>query len=150
MKITEYLNVEHGVFLTQLKYVEQLLDRGAPSATLAAVVQAIARAVATHRDVEERYLYPAIDQACKPGDSPIEAMEKEHGEIERALQQIESGTFDKGVVRTFVGVLQDHIGKEIKMIFPLAEERISAAELVEMKRLAVKHVHDRAGVKLSR
>jgi hemerythrin-like domain-containing protein len=137
MKITEHLNSEHGVFLTQLRELEILLERKAPPQVLSAVLQTIARAVATHRDVEEEFLYPAMQYACA---GPIQVMEQEHETIEAAIR-----TND---VRTFIDVLREHIMKEIRVLFPMAEECIAHDRLVDMTRRAVERVHERAGIPL--
>jgi hemerythrin-like domain-containing protein len=143
MKITELLNAEHGVFLAQLRYLEDQLDRRAHRAALAASTLTIAHAVEVHREVEEKLLYPALEAALGPA-SPVPVMLDEHAEIEMALSQVRSGRFDESVIRTFVFVLSQHIQKEIEILFPLAHEKLPGERLSELGRRAAEYVRDRA------
>lgn len=147
MKITECLNTEHGVFLTQLAYLEEQLGQGAPPASLAAIVQTVARAVDTHKEMEEKFLYPAIEEACGPGFPPLRVMEEEHRIIEDAIAEIGTGRFGTEAVLRFLNTLRRHIAKEIQVLFPTAEQAIPEAKLVQMTCRCVEHVHLKAGVK---
>ncbi len=133
MKATECLNVEHGVFLTQLEVLERMLQAKASSESLRAVTLAVAAAVEKHRDLEERLLYPAILKAFGPGFPPIQVMEAEHKEIESCITAIASRDVNTpSLVQAFIDILREHIHKEIRILFPMAEQRIPAGELAEM------------------
>ncbi|MCI0341328.1 MAG: hemerythrin domain-containing protein [Planctomycetales bacterium] len=132
MKITECLNVEHGVFLDQLATLDHLVQQGAKPEVLAAVSRAIAGPVERHRELEERLLYPEIRRAWGPEFPPLDVMEREHEEIQDALRAIDSGRFDASTVNRFVDVLRQHIHKEVNVLFPMAEARIPAPRLEEM------------------
>lgn len=148
MKVTELLNVEHGVFLTQLAHLEKLVQDRAPKNVLAALVQSIAAAVETHKEIEERHLYPAILQIKGKNFPPMMVMEQEHQAIERTVKDIAGGPFNAGSVQFFVDTLRQHIAKEINVLFPLAEQQISDDELEEMARKGIEETHARLGVKI--
>jgi hypothetical protein len=54
MKITERLNVEHGVFLTMLERLEDLVQLKAPSDVLAGVAQTVLDVIEPHCRIEDR------------------------------------------------------------------------------------------------
>ena len=147
MKATECLNTEHGVFLTQLSYLEGLLNEGASGEVLRAVTLTIAASVEKHRAVEETLLYPAIVRAFGEGFPPIRVMEAEHAQIEECIQGITGRHVDtEGLVRTFIDTLRQHIAKEINVLFPMAEGAIPAPELEQMACQCVAHFHALSGM----
>ncbi|MBI3329138.1 MAG: hemerythrin domain-containing protein [Nitrospinae bacterium] len=148
MKATECLNTEHGVFLRQLSMLEKLLEEDASREVLRAVTLTIATAVEWHRAVEEQFLYPAIVREYGQGFPPIQVMEAEHAQIEACIKGIAERHNDmQGLVREFIDTLRQHIGKEINVLFPLAEAKISAGELEQMACECVEHYHALAGVR---
>lgn len=147
MKVTECLNTEHGVFLTQLGVLERMLKEKSPVEELRAVMLAVAEAVEKHRDAEEKILYPAILREFGEGFPPIQVMEAEHKEIERYIHGVASRNGNiPDFVRGFIDVLRQHIAKEINVLFPLAEQRISGTNLEQMACQCVEHYHQVAGV----
>lgn len=135
MKATECLNAEHGVFLTQLEKLETMMRAGASADEARAAALVIATAVERHRDVEEELLYPAILRAYGEGFAPIQVMEAEHQEITRCIRGIDARDKDApALCRVLIDVLRDHIDKEIKVLFPMAEQAIPAEELEQMAR----------------
>lgn len=147
MKITECLNTEHGVFLTQLSYLEQLVGEDASDEVLREVTRTIARAVDRHRHVEEKFLYPAILREFGKNFVPIQVMESEHEEIGRLLFEITRGQANlPNLVQDFIDLLRQHIGKEIQVLFPMSEEKIPVEELEEMTKKCVEFIHQTGGV----
>ena len=147
MKVTECLNTEHGVFLTELGVLEWMLKESAPAGELRAVTLTIAKAVERHRDVEEKIFYPAILREFGEGFPPIQVMEAEHKEIERCIQGVASGNENiADFVRGFIDILRQHIAKEINVLFPMAEQRISGPDLERMACQCVEHYHQAVGV----
>jgi len=147
MKITECLNTEHGVFLTQLLFLEQLVAEKAPDEVLRGVARTIARAVELHRHAEEKILYPAIVREFGEDFGPIKCMEFEHEEIGRYIFEIIKGSDDiPNSVRNFIALLRQHIAKEIQILFPLCEEKISKEELEQMTRECIDFFHQVSGV----
>lgn len=147
MKVTECLNTEHGVFLTQLGVLERMLKEKAPTGELRAVTLAIAETVEKHRHAEEKILYPAILREFGEGFPPIQVMEAEHKEIDRFIRGVASGDGSiADLVRGFIDVLRQHIGKEINVLFPMAERKIAGADLERMACQCVEHYHQAAGM----
>ncbi|HEY5566929.1 MAG TPA: hemerythrin domain-containing protein [Gammaproteobacteria bacterium] len=143
MKATEYLNTEHGVFLTQLDVLERMLNEKTPPGELRAVTLAIAEAVEKHRDAEETILYPAILKEFGEGFPPMRVMEAEHKEIQRLVGEVASGDGDmRELVGGFIDVLRQHIAKERAVLFPMAEQRIAETDLERMAHECVEH-HER-------
>ncbi|MDZ7578777.1 MAG: hemerythrin domain-containing protein [Candidatus Nanopelagicales bacterium] len=147
MKVTECLNTEHGVFLRQLRVLERMLSEEAPSGELRAVTLTIAEAVEKHRDAEETILYPAILREFGEGFPPIQVMEAEHEEIGRFIRGVASGDGNvPEMVRGFIDILRQHIGKEINVLFPMAEQRVAGPDLEQMACQCVEQYHESAGV----
>lgn len=150
MKITECLNTEHGVFLRQLGVLERLLDEKAPAEAIRAATLTIASAVELHRDVEESLLYTAIRRVFGEDFPPLRVMEAEHREIERCFRGIDARAAETpDLARAFIGVLRQHIAKEIQVLFPMAEERLEPGELERLACRCVEQYHTVAGVTLA-
>jgi hemerythrin-like domain-containing protein len=132
MKITDALNAEHAVFLTQLGVLERMVGGGAPAGEIAACVLALAEAVEIHRKAEEDLLYPAILRVFGADFPPMRVMEAEHAQIERCVAAVRERRDVAESAGALVDVLRQHIDKEIHVLFPMAESRLSAAELDAM------------------
>lgn len=145
MKVTECLNVEHGVFLRQLDYLEELYRTGAPESVLGAVLQTIARAVEAHAGQEEHGLYPAIEEVFGPQFPPLQVMELEHQEIDRIVEATRAATFPRGMILRFLEVLRGHIQKEMNVLFPMAEEGVPVERLEALARKCAEEGHGIAG-----
>lgn len=142
MKVTECLTTEHEVFLTQLGVLDRMARENVSADELRAVMLPIGEAVEKHRDAEETIFYPAILREFGAGFPPIQLMQAEHREIERCIRGVISrdGSI-RDLVVAFVDVLQQHIAKEADVLFPMAEQRISGAELEQLARQCVDHYH---------
>jgi len=140
MKVTECLNAEHDVFLLQLSVLEQMMADGAGADELRACALTLAAAVERHRDLEEELLYPAILRAFGQDFPPMRVMEAEHKEIERCIRALRDRTGEASAhARGLISVLRDHIHKEVEVLFPMAESRIPAPELVQMATRCAAH-----------
>jgi len=147
MRVTELLNTEHGVYLTQLGVLEGMLKSQSPAGELRAVTLAIAQTVEMHRVAEEKILYPAILREFGERFAPIQVMMAEHKEIEGFVRGVGSGEGKLlELVQGFIDVLRQHIDKEIRVLFPMVEQRIAATDLERMARECVEHYHQRSGV----
>ena len=150
MKLTEYLNVEHGVILALLRHLEMLLDHKVPRKVLATAADMVAKVIDAHRDIEEMLLYPALEEVLGPENFSIETRKHEHGSAQQIADAIHAGTVDNSQVRTFIGLLQNHIAEEIHDLFPMAEKTIPAEKLEALTRRALDRIYDRAEVWISR
>ena len=144
MRITERLNVENGVLLRQLDSLSELLAQQAPPEALAAVAQTIARAACAHFELEERWLYPALEDVIGPDAQRVEAMEAEQREIAGLARSIGAGSAEPETIARFGDVLREHIEKEIHALLPLAEESVPPEELTPPRDWYVEHVYERA------
>ena len=144
MRITERLNVEHGVFLRQLEDLDHLVRGGALPAVLEAVVRTIYRAEKPHREIEDGLLYPALAEALGSQYPQLQRMAEEHREIEELTRLIDSGLFYKVQVERFIETLRGHIEREIHLLLPLAEEWIPKEKLEAMCDWPVEHAYERS------
>ena len=145
MKVTDRLKVEHGVFLQQLRVLRSLVELKAPTAILAAVVEAIAVAEEQHSQIEEQALYPALAKVLGPGAPALVAVAGEHAALRQRVAKIRGGEFDVADVTEFADLLHDHLEHEIHSLFALADEWLAEAQLVSMCNWNVEHVYDAAG-----
>ena len=144
MKLTEWLNVEHGVFLVQIKLLEELVQQKAPIAVCAAVVETLARALEAHDQIEDRLLYPELGQVL--GNPPaLAAMKREHEEIERLVRDIRNDPSRQWQFERFAVLLTEHIEREIHFLFPMAEEYLSEERLTSMGNWYAMHASERTG-----
>jgi len=145
MKITDRLKVEHGVFLLQLRYLEELLRRHAPPATLVAAVETIAIAEENHSLIEDRVLYPALATALGSDLPVLKQIEEDHRESKELVARIRAGDTDEATVRAWVERLRTHMEREIHATFVLIEETISLERLVSMCNWEVEHIYGEMG-----
>lgn len=144
MRITERLNVEHGVFLRQLEDLDDLIRQGAPFEVLQAVVRSIHRAEGPHREIEDELLYPALAGALGTGFPPLVKIGAEHQEIESMAHAIASGSSkDPSLITKFAQALRQHVELEIHILLPLAEEWIPKDKLEAMCDWYREHAYER-------
>jgi len=146
MKITERLKAEHGVFLYQLDRLEELALNDTPMDVLAAVLATIASAEEHHAMIEDRVLYPALVEANGGEFALLRKARAEHVELRRLVTRVRSGVFDEHTVCAFVGLLREHLEREIHGIFALAEDLIAPDTLAQMANWDVDHLRAAAGV----
>lgn len=145
MKITDRLKVEHGVFLLQLRYLEELLRRHAPPATLVAAVETIAIAEENHSLIEDRVLYPALATALGSDLPVLKQIEEDHRESKELVARIRAGDTDEATVRAWVERLRTHMEREIHATFVLIEETIALERLVSMCNWETEHIYGEMG-----
>src|SRR5262245_55273108 len=145
MKITDRLKVEHGVFLVQLRHLEQMVAARAPAAALAAAVETIARAEAHHSALEDRLLYPALAQKVGEDAAPLRRIKADHQQIQEQLEAIRLGEADAQKASELVHTLRDHMEREIHEVFVLAERVIPEPELHSMCNWDVQHIFEESG-----
>ncbi|MBI2069605.1 MAG: hemerythrin domain-containing protein [Elusimicrobia bacterium] len=148
MKATECLNSEHDVFLTQLDRIELANKQPArykPEA-VQGMVELLRVAVDRHAHVEEGGIYKALEPHLGRDQGPLAVMDQEHEEIRKTVQEIALWSPDsprtvlQKSVAHFIEVLRSHIGKEIEVLFPLAERILTGKEL---EHLAASCAHER-------
>jgi hemerythrin-like domain-containing protein len=140
MKITDRLKVEHGVFLRQLRYLEDLLEREAPKAVLAAALETIARAEEHHTMIEDRLLYPELTRVFGEDLPALRELAQEHDHVRLLVSVIRSGEFDADDVHRFIEALRVHLEREIHQVFPLVEEVLPPERLASLSNWDAEHV----------
>jgi len=101
-----------------------------------------------HSRREEIGLFPMMNRHLEVGDKTIEVMEYEHEKAERHLQDFltEAGQAGANITEDDAqsialnavqahATLTQHFGKEEKMLFPMAEQILSADEKCQLDRL---------------
>lgn len=134
MKITDALLGEHGVLYRLLDYCAEEAD-GWDAETVQAAAGALAAALKSHAQIEERLLFQALDPHLPPGMGPLAVMRSEHDEIESSVERVVHGVgADEGreLLGRIAGLAHEHFAKEEQVLFPLAEERLGAGQLEEI------------------
>lgn len=85
-----------------------------------------------HFRQEEELLLPVLARHVAADDPALVRLLTEHVEIRRAAQEIDAGRIDVEFLHALGTRLRDHIRHEERVVFPLAEERLSTAEIAEL------------------
>ena len=134
MKITEYLSSQHDIFLEELSFLERFKasQKGNDVRGLKEIVLAIASSVEKHAELEEKFLFPELNCHLEQKMGPVAVMEFEHDEIRKILGFLRE-TEDPHTIRLevskFIVFLRDHIAKEEKALFVIAEESMGCESL---------------------
>jgi len=153
MKPTEELSKEHEAILRMIGILAQVADRletGAPvdPNDLDQAVDFIrVFADRCHHGKEEGHLFPALEKAGVPrAGGPIGVMLAEHtagrvhvGTMARAIPGLRAG--DEHAAAAFAGgarrygdLLAQHIAKEDRVLFPMADARLGEAEQAALEK----------------
>ena len=129
MDIVEQLKIEHQLFLELLDYLGELIknEKSKDGAGLQKVVFAIARLLLKHEEIEENFLFPALEPHVASVANPVKIMKFEHKALHRILEVIQKAADVRSVKvesKKFIICLQDHIAKEEGVIFPLAKKKL--------------------------
>jgi hemerythrin-like domain-containing protein len=131
---------QHRMVLARLDEVEA----GAPghTATLQQFLAFLGSEVEEHFGLEEEALFPVLARHPHLAAGPVAVMNAEHhefralvGELATALRTPGAGRPDP-VARAIITLLRAHIDKEDHVLFPLAEDLLTAAELEEVQARA--------------
>lgn len=145
MKLTDRLKVEHGVFLRQLAFLDALCAADAPPVALRAVVEAIIAAEEQHALVEERTLYPALEDLLGPAAPVLQASAAEHRAVAALAQRVREPGFGTGDVAAFATALRDHLEREIHDVFRLAEDLLTEERLASLWNWNEEHLFEAMG-----
>ena len=139
---TADLRHEHEVILQAVAVLERVADRlaaGRPmsQSTLIDLVQFLQTfADRCHHGKEEDHLFPAM--RAKGGGDALAPFLEEHEEGRRYLHTLASpnaqSTERAAAARRYAGLLQDHIEREDKVLFPMADGLFTAAEHAALAR----------------
>ncbi|MEE9914108.1 MAG: hemerythrin domain-containing protein [Deltaproteobacteria bacterium] len=151
MKPTEILKEEHKLVLLMLKIMEAVctrLSQGQAVSTedLAAIIDFIRTfADGCHHAKEEKLLFVALEKAGMPqNDGPVAVMLSEHALGRGYVQGMDSalgmmkngdpsaaGAFAKNA-RGYIELLVNHIDKEDRVLFVMADQRLSPEAQTEL------------------
>ena len=145
MKLTDRLKVEHGVFLLQARWLEDMVKRGAPAEALRATLETIATAEEWHSILEDRLLYPALTETLGADNALLQEVAQDHSELRSLSDKVRSGEFGAEDVLQYVRRLRAHLEREIHRLFVIAEQRISAERLDAMCNWDTEHIFEEAG-----
>ncbi|MGB7946134.1 MAG: hemerythrin domain-containing protein [Candidatus Binatia bacterium] len=92
-----------------------------------------------HFRAEEEVLFPLVRSAVPESEEMIGELERHHTEIRKAIPQLEAGANLGKLIFDLGDLLERHIRKEERELFPLFEQRLEADQAeaagVEIKRL---------------
>jgi hemerythrin-like domain-containing protein len=92
-----------------------------------------------HFRAEEEVLFPLVRSAVPGSEEMIGELERHHTEIRKAIPQLEAGANLGKLIFDLGDLLERHIRKEERELFPLFEQRLEADQAeaagVEIKRL---------------
>ena len=145
MKITDRLKVEHGVFLLQLRRLEEMAARGAPLEAQQATLETIATAEEWHSALEDRLLYPALAETLGEDDAILREVAEDHRALKALSDRVRAGGFTREDVLAYGKRLRSHLEREIHGVFRLAEQRISPERLAGMCNWDAEHIFEEAG-----
>ncbi|MEE9185803.1 MAG: hemerythrin domain-containing protein [Candidatus Binatia bacterium] len=134
MKITECLAAEHRVFTEQIGLIERAI--GDPDLyldlALKAMVEMLSVPLERHTHTEEEVLFPALEAHLERTTGPLTVMDAEHQEIRQILDTISAGQDIRNQASRLVGLLQGHIQKEDRVLFPMAEQFFGTETLTHL------------------
>jgi hemerythrin-like domain-containing protein len=145
MKITDRLKVEHGVYLLQLRRLEEMAARGAPLEAQQATLDAIATAEEWHSALEDRLLYPALAETLGSDNAILLEVAEDHRALKALADRVRAGGFTREDVLAYGTRLRAHLEREIHGVFRLAEQRISPERLTGMCNWDAEHIFEEAG-----
>ncbi len=134
MKITDALLGEHGVFYAQFSHLEQVIPQLADLALVQAQGALLTAALETHAHLEEELLFSALDPHLGQG-GPLAVMRMEHQQIEEGLARL-PGLGERALAQQLllqvVQVARGHFAKEEQVLYPMAQQVLGEAKLVEL------------------
>lgn len=134
MKITDALLGEHGVFYAQFSHLEQVIPQRADLALVQAQGALLTAALETHAHLEEELLFSALDPHLGQG-GPLAVMRMEHQQIEEGLARL-PGLGERALAQQLllqvVQVARGHFAKEEQVLYPMAQQVLGEAKLVEL------------------
>lgn len=137
MRITDGLLGEHALFYPLFDSIEEVAASVESAEELKAAVKVLESAVLTHASLEEEVLFPALAGSQSAG-GPLSVMRAEHQHIDRLVVALgRSTTLEqaKDELGQLLLVLRDHFRKEEQLVFPMCEEYIGEAKLLELGQI---------------
>lgn len=134
MKITEGLLGEHALSYAIFDQVEVTAENARSLAEIAAIGRVVAGAVASHMELEDEVLFPALIERGQ-SDGALDVLRAEHLEIELLNGAVSASTTleeGRGVLLRLLYTLRDHFAKEERVLFPICERLLGDRELRDL------------------
>jgi hemerythrin-like domain-containing protein len=145
MKITDRLKVEHGVFLLQVRRLQEMVEKNAPAEALRSTLETIATAEEWHSLLEDRVLYPALAETLGKDNPLLVEITEDHRMLRVLADKVRGAAFTHEDVIAYAARLRAHLEREIHGIFRLADQRISPERLAAMCNWDAEHIFEEAG-----
>jgi hemerythrin-like domain-containing protein len=81
-----------------------------------------------HFQAEEKVLFPLLRSAVPGTENMIDELVRDHGRIRQAIPQLESGTGLAKLIFDLGDLLERHIRKEERELFPLFEQHVESRQ----------------------
>lgn len=140
MKVTERLKAEHGVLLSLLDHLDELVKTGADPCVLQATAATVIAAEDKHALFEERLLFRLVAASLGPESRLVSSLLEEHARIAELGRRILAGADDAPTVAAYATGLRTHIERETHRFFPLIEELVPEEKLVAVSNWDSEHV----------
>lgn len=142
MNLLDRLEAEHQLFLRQLDGLECYLNDASGVDNLLCLQKSTAlihSSLEHHAECEETQLFPNLVPHLGTSGGPLQVMDEEHRmlrhEADIILKTPPSGEAVNSVskaIRSYIGVLRDHIAKENGVLFPMSRSFLSSERLNEL------------------
>ena len=131
MKITEILLAEHAVLHNLFDHVEKSAPRLKTLAEVKASAATLKSLLAAHSKTEDDLLIAPLEH-CFAQIGQSETFHDEHDEIDRellAVQKAKSLKAGKVLLLAAIAASRNHVDKEERIVFPMAERVLKAKTL---------------------
>ncbi|MEA2091810.1 MAG: hemerythrin domain-containing protein [Campylobacterota bacterium] len=128
--IKEYLTADHGRCDEYFAVMEENASKSLADAKVA--YEAFAQATERHFQLEERVMFLEFETKTGMTEGPTSMMRHEHAQMRTLIKQmgeaIDADDKDKffGLSETLMILMQQHNMKEEQMLYPMAQQHLSA------------------------
>jgi len=126
----------HGLILSQLIKKDSSLYKNLPETTEEKKDYSIRfynDELIRHFEVEEKVLYPLVNNRAREIDSLFEEIIAEHQQIKKLITKLESNDDVEDTMDELGYLLESHIRKEERKLFPLIQNLLSDEELIHLE-----------------
>ena len=134
MKITEALLAEHQVFHNLFDYVERAVPRLKTLAEIKTLAALLESSLKAHSSTEDDLLLEPLEH-CIEQLGQADTFHEEHEEIDRSLvqiQRVKQVAVARKLLLAAVLASRSHFEKEERIVFPLAEKKLSNQTLLNL------------------
>jgi hemerythrin-like domain-containing protein len=139
MKITEALQVEHGLFGTLFDFIDRQLEGPTTLAEVQLMARLMERMLRKHSDCEEGLMLAALDHLLEE-KGQRDRFYQDHQEIDGRLQRLLAvNRLDEAVrlLKEVMGAARQHFRCEERTLFPLIERELQTETLVDLGKALI-------------